>query len=499
MRNTPSSLILITTDCLRADHVGFMGYTGATTPFLDQLAAESIVVSNAFVAGTPTYYSLPGIFASRPPLALGRDVIGLAPGECTLTTTLRQAGFATAAFCAGNPYISRRFGYDQGFELFRDFLEPDQSGDREPHAASAKASLRTRVNAKLEKFSRSRTPLRAAYNEIYFQYCQRLATGSPESLDSLRCFPTAEVLVDQARAWLCSLGSQPFFLWLHFMDPHSPYYPSATNIAGREITPFSARYLNCSWNRNDLTPIRLRRYRDQIVRLYDAGIRGVDQQISRLVETLRRRRRWNDCVLAFTADHGEEFLDHGDRYHPPRKLTEEVIHVPLLLRVPGANAAGTSDSPFSLLHLAPTLLDAMHVGSPASFRGWSHWRHMKQQEVWSEPAIIETVNGCTNPLRRHSRLQGRILAIRDARFKLVLRFEPFSEEWFDLVEDPAERHGIMPEPSIRGRFLEAALRHMQDSLRCSPSAVRFSALMNGLRFDLMQPSPGERSPSAVPM
>jgi arylsulfatase A-like enzyme len=204
-------------------------------------------------------------------------------------------------------------------------------------------------------------------------------------------------------------------------------------------------------------------------------------------------------VLAFTADHGEEFLDHGDRHHPPRKLTEELIHVPLLLRVPGASVEKTCDAPFSLLHLAPTLLDAVHIQSPASFRGRSHWRHIKQQQIWSEPAIIETVNGCTNPLRRHSRLQKRILAVRDARFKLVLGFEPFFEEWFDLVEDPGERHPTMPQPSVRGRFLETALRHMQDSLRRSPAPLRFSALMDGLRFDLLQPALGRRSPSAVPM
>src|ERR1700761_7673440 len=75
------SLVLITVDCLRADHCGFHGYPRPTTPFLDPLAGESIVFSKAVVAGAPTYYSLPGILASRMPLSLGRDVVGLAPGE----------------------------------------------------------------------------------------------------------------------------------------------------------------------------------------------------------------------------------------------------------------------------------------------------------------------------------------------------------------------------------------------------------------------------------
>src|SRR5207245_8690418 len=106
------SLILISVDCLRADHVGFLGYGWPTTSFLDSLAAESFVFSNAIAAGTPTYYSFPAIMASRPPLALGREVIGVAPGETTLASTLQDAGCATAACVAGTPYLSPRFRYD---------------------------------------------------------------------------------------------------------------------------------------------------------------------------------------------------------------------------------------------------------------------------------------------------------------------------------------------------------------------------------------------------
>src|SRR5271166_277002 len=95
------SIVLVTVDCLRADHAGFMGYRRATTPFLDSLAAESLVFSNAIVGGAPTYYSFPAIMGSRHPLALGRDVLGLAPGEPSLASVLKQAGYATACFSAG--------------------------------------------------------------------------------------------------------------------------------------------------------------------------------------------------------------------------------------------------------------------------------------------------------------------------------------------------------------------------------------------------------------
>src|SRR4029453_5020986 len=115
------SLILLTVDCLRADHVGFLGYSRPTTPFLDSLAEESFVMPNAIVGGVPTYYSLPSILASRHPLALGRDVVGLAPGEMSLPEALKKAGYDTAAFVAANPYISPFFGYDQAFDTSYDF------------------------------------------------------------------------------------------------------------------------------------------------------------------------------------------------------------------------------------------------------------------------------------------------------------------------------------------------------------------------------------------
>src|SRR5215467_6076084 len=116
--SAPRSLVLITVDCLRADHVGFLGYARPVTPFLDSLAKTSTVFSQAIVAGAPTYFSFPAIMASRYPLGLGREVLGIAPGEPTIATALRETGYETAAFVAGNPYLTSRFGYDQGFEHF---------------------------------------------------------------------------------------------------------------------------------------------------------------------------------------------------------------------------------------------------------------------------------------------------------------------------------------------------------------------------------------------
>src|SRR5882724_9279700 len=175
----PKSLLLVTVDCLRANHTGFMGYTQPTTPFLDQVAAESMVFPKAIAAGAPTYYSFPGILASRFPLALGREVVGIAPGEPTLATVLQQAGYRTAAYVAGNPYLSSRFGYAQGFEVHRDYLS-----EQLLPAGGATPRARTRLNQQIAELAHKVSPLGRLYDELYFQYCQRVALPRNETWDN---------------------------------------------------------------------------------------------------------------------------------------------------------------------------------------------------------------------------------------------------------------------------------------------------------------------------
>jgi len=488
------SLVLVTVDCLRADHCGFYGYSRPTTPFLDALASESFVVPAAIVAGAPTYYSFPAILASRMPLALGRDVIGLAPGESTLATVLRESGYATGAFSAGNPYISPRFGYDQGFEVFRDFLDFEAHttrntvGPETPPGDSARGQL----NRSIKSFAGA-LGLSRLYNELYFQYCMKIAPAAG-SVDALRKFPSAEILVNQAQSWLASVGQRPFFLWLHLMDPHSPYYPpneAYRELAGRDIEPGRARYVNEYWNRSDLTASALSGKRNEVVRLYDAGVRWVDRQIAYLVDSLRQSRLWDDCVFALTADHGEEFLEHGGRYHSPVRLSEEIVRVPLVIRVPGERGVKVPASPMSHLHLAPTLLEIMGEQAPSDFQGRSLWTNLQKGIAWDDPAIgpaiIECAYGCTNPFRAESRGASRLLAVRDARFKLVMRIEPgATEEVYDLEADPAEMGPSTDGPALatRKRLLHAAREHVEKTVSARDPVMRLRARLRDLRCEM---------------
>ncbi len=482
------SLVLITIDCLRSDHVGFLGYKRPVTPFLDRLSRESLIFRNAIAAGAPTYYSVPSILASRSPLALGRDLLGLAPGETTLASVLQEAGFATAAFSAANPYISKRFGFQQGFDQFHDFLS--DTAPPAPTELSATTGFRTRANQVLARACHSVKPLGELYDDLYFEYCQKRGTNDAADLDALRMFPSADVITQHAISWLRDQRREPFFLWLHFMDPHAPYFPKANALAAMgdaNINASEAAYLNAFWNREGVAPGRLEGVRDKVVRLYDAGIRWADEQIGVLTESLVELNVWDKCALAVTADHGEEFLDHGGRFHAPLKLTRELVQVPLLVRVPGQSRSTVAES-FGLIDLAPTLLDVLGVPAPAEFRGQSWWGGIRKNRIRSRPVVTECVYGCTNPFRPSNRMGPRVLAVQSGQHKLVLNFSQGTETLFDLDSDPTERNPLpLPHPAAKDLFA-AAKHHLVESTKARDFDRREASLLRDLRLEWAHPA-----------
>ncbi len=485
MKTGARSLVLITVDCLRADRVAPSSHRRVTTPFLDSFVGESFVFRNAYASGIPTYYSLPALLASRYPLALGRDVVGIAPSESTMATHLKECGFHTAAFVAGNPYVCSEHGYDAGFDVFRNSLT---GGETE--FEQSRRPLRGRTNRLLSKACHSLPALGAAYDEMYFQYCQRSIRNHGAALDNLRRFPSAEVIVDCAIAWLQQNSATPFFLWLHLMDPHAPYYPKSEALQeiGSELDSYDARRLNSFWAREGLSSRRLLKIRESIESLYDAGVRWADRQIARLAERLVELNLWDQSAFAVTADHGEEFMDHGGRFHPPVNLHEELIRVPLLIRVPGHLQARDVKYPIGLIDLAPTLFDTLDIPAPASFRGRSCWRKLKNDEPWEWPVLTECSHGCTNPFRAEARLAPRLLSVRKGEHKLVMNFVTGGDQLFEVSSDSGEARPLAQGEAsdVRKNLLQCAKKHVADSHKSRDLDLRFAARIRELRAEWMQ-------------
>jgi arylsulfatase A-like enzyme len=229
---------------------------------------------------------------------------------------------------------------------------------------------------------------------------------------------------------------------------------------------------------------RLQKKRDQVIALYDAGVRWADEQIRRLTEKLVELNVWDQCALAVTADHGEEFLEHGGRFHAPLRLSEELVHVPLLVRVPDGRGARI-ESPFGLIDLAPTLLDVLDMPAPADFRGRSCWRHVIENRSWDRPVITECVHGCTNPFRRENRVGPRILAVRKGSYKLVVDFAAGQEQLFDLKADPYEKNplGLETAKPVRRMLLECARKHVAESHKSRDFDRRMGSQLRELRLE----------------
>jgi arylsulfatase A-like enzyme len=169
---------------------------------------------------------------------------------------------------------------------------------------------------------------------------------------------------------------------------------------------------------------------------------------------------------------------------------EELIHVPLLLRVPGSEKRDVVNSPFSMLHLAPTLLDAVQLPVPADFQGRSYWEQLQQGESFDGVAISECVAGCTNPFRPENRIGPRVLSVRESRYKLVLHLDPPAENLYDLEADPRELEPLAPaaQKPVRRRLLEIALEHLRRSSEQRDSRTRLQVRLRELRLEWKNPA-----------
>ena len=373
----------------------------------------------------------PSLPAHRPTTRFLRFCLALSLGawpRCSRACprrTYARVGSQTCGVCDGcvllrEIRIFRRAGVtSQGFETFRDYLDDGFRADRgagdQPATGDGWAS---QANGKLQRWRPAMGPFGILYDELYFRYCQRV-TPVPSSLDALRRFPAADVIVDHACNWLASVGDQPFFLWLHLMDPHSPYYPKkeALRLMGRDaVMPAHARYLNSYWNRSDIGPRRFESRRDEIVAFTMRASAGPMSKCAGWWSHCADRIVGMTASSRLTADHGEEFLEHGGRYHPPSNLMEELIHVPLIVRVPGSRRSKGVKVTFQLDPSRTDVAGLCGIGRSERISGTSYWPALQRGEDFGDAAISECVAGCTNPFRADDR--HRAASARDSRIPL---------------------------------------------------------------------------------
>jgi arylsulfatase A-like enzyme len=292
-RRVPPNIVLVSIDTLRADHVGAYGYSGGTTPFIDSLARDAEVFESAFVPLPATGPSHASLLTSLHPLQHGvtANAMSLSPEVETLAEALRNRGYFTMGAVAVF-HMRRQYGFDRGFTLFSDEWKESKP-----------------LNSKYE---------RAA------PYVNR----------------SVYAMVD---SYLGRRSTEPFFLFVHYFDPHSPYVdhehvgppgqiPESRGVAGREDA-----------------------IRRDLIRRYDSEVRFVDEHVRRVYEYLDARGLTRNLIFSVTADHGEQLGEHGfEGGHAD--IYRETTRVPLILRAPGVSP-GVKRGLVSSMDLGVTLLE----------------------------------------------------------------------------------------------------------------------------------------------
>lgn len=391
-------IVLVVIDCLRADHVSGYGYARPTTPTIDSLAEHGLTWRNAHSTSSWTKPSVASLLTGLYPCQHGvlrgvkrsKGRVGITTdalvGENqTMAEVLSNSGWRCAAFL-NNVQCEEYTGFNRGF---------------------------------------------GTYVPIGGQ---------------------ADRLLEMFDAWLGENANVPFFVYLHFMECHWPYKPRRRHVAmfggDRDTNRFrdhSARdYARLrralSHQETTLSGEQL----DEMVQMYDGAVRRLDGKVKGLLQILRERGLGNETALAVTADHGEEFLDHGTIGHG-HSLYDELTHVPLILRCPGGPKNERRDHPVSLVDLPRTLLSIAGLG--AGFPGCDlRIGGMESSSVCSELSIR---NRYTQTLRVGSwKLHHRTVfdAGVDAKPLELLRrawtgdlVHRETTGLFDLSTDPGER------------------------------------------------------------
>jgi len=380
------SILLITIDTLRPDHMGIYGYRRNTSPGIDALARDGTVFDRAFTFWPKTRGSFVAIHSGRRPSQNGYSrkhpvLLGFNP---TIAEVLRQAGYTTAAI-VDNSNVAARLGYAKGFESYRETWE--------------ERDLRTEMDR-----------------------ARAITEGSVRFLQGLP-------------------RDKPFFLWLHYVNPHTPYTPpppydkaflDGDARTGPRLRPVASFHGGIPKQLAVKGEDRLGYY----VAQYDGEIAATDHEVGRVLEALRSSAAGSRSVVIVTSDHGESLGEHDYYFDHGQDLFDPCLAIPLIVVMPGAPKGSRSDILASTLDLMPTILDAAKLSYPADLAGVS---------------LLPVVTGreSTRPKQLYAQNDRGLSAAFDGRYKTVASpgERGLSYALYDRQKDPGEtRDGAMALP-----------------------------------------------------
>ncbi|MCA8979674.1 MAG: sulfatase [Planctomycetes bacterium] len=399
------SVVLVVMDTLRADRLSCYGYARELTPNLDALAAEGTLFEETYSASSWTWPSTASIMTALPPPAHGlidTSSCFLSHELLTVAEAFQDAGWTTAGFST-NPLVREDIDFDQGFEEFH----------------------------------------------VY------------------ELSPTREVFEDVER-WIAAQGERRFFLYLQFVDPHE-YLPSP-ELLERWGIPEPADFDAARWRGFQFAQMRgldydaekFAEYTRYYSSVYDATVAEADEFVGALRASLAAHGHADRAVIAFTSDHGEEFLEHGQIMHTAQ-LYDESVHVPLIIAGPGIPRGVHVQTRVENRNLAPTLLARAGVEARENLVGLDLLDEADVRESAELPVFSSTNHGRwfrdakAPPLKPVA-----VHAVRHAGMLYLWMPDPphgeQDDRLYDLSADPGALHDIadeQPETCERMRVLIA--------------------------------------------
>lgn len=404
------NVVVVVVDTLRADRLGAYGYPRGTSPSFDALAAESYLFTDARAQASCTFPSVNSLLTSRYPARfLGQPggALGIPAGMPSLAELLQARGWSTAA-------------------------------------VSASAIVR-------------QTPTR-------FNPTAGFARGF-ERFDEECLWRGAACVTNHGIAATARLR-EPFFLYLHYIDPHGPYDPPQPFRKQFRIGRTSQPWLP----RGDPTPIArtleggprvtwTRRELRFLQGLYDGEVAYVDSQLGKLVDELRKKGLLQRTILVVLSDHGESFLEHQTVRHCETVFDGEV-KTPLLLRLPRQRHGEKLSGAVENLDVVPTLVDLL--GLPVDGQGFEG------------RSLLPRLDGKAGGERYAYSMMNRWRSVADDRYKLVTELGTNDWRLFDLRRDPGEQHDVKSEAKEAFARLRKALQE-QLARTETPEVTRYAA------------------------
>ena len=427
---TGPNLIFVAIDALRADYLKlYRAGAVADTPQVDRFSKDAVFFESAFAQASWTKPSFATIFSGRYPeshTATGK--VSMLPDDIvTFPELLRDGGYYTKGF-ANNPNICAAFNFNQGFVDYTD--------------------LKPRLY-----FGAGESASRLSIYQILRIVRQAVMSRVSGKMSVTDFYQPADVVTREALDWLDSgqPEDRPFFLFVHYMDPHDPFMdhtkagvgyarsvlqpPTPTGVESKKIDPD--------------------KYRQPMIDAYNSEIEFLDGHLGEFLEGLRLRGHYDNSVIVFVSDHGEEFYDHDGWWHG-QTLFDELLRVPLIVKLPANAGAGQHNAGFARhIDLAPTLLHLAGLQPDGKMPG-KPLLEADGSFLNGDIAYVYAENDFENNVLQsvRTRTEKIILANADNPRKHAPR------EFYDLAADPHEKNNLAESGGARVDGVETLLNGM---------------------------------------